>query len=67
MTYVETLLCYDQVYNTALLIHSDCRTIDALHYISKEITPENIELHYLSQFEDDTDKWLRKLFGGKFN
>jgi len=50
------------VYNTALLINADCRTIDALNYISKEIDPTNVDR--LSSFEDDNDKWLRQLFDG---
>jgi len=47
------------VYNTALLINADCRTIDALHYITKEFNPANVDL---LSYEDDTDSWLRKLF-----
>jgi len=46
-----------------LLINADCRTIDALHYIIKEINPAHVDL---SSFEDDTDKWLRQLFDGNF-
>jgi len=49
------------VYNTALLINADCRTVDALNYIIKEINPAEADL---SSYEDDTDKWLRKLFDG---
>jgi len=52
-----------QVYNTALLINADCRTIDALHYIVKEFNPSVTDL---TKFEDDTDKWLRQLFDGNF-
>jgi len=56
------LIFCEQVYNTALLINADCRTIDALKYIIKEINPASANL---SPYEDDTDIWLRSLFDGK--
>jgi len=55
-----------QVYNTALLINADCRTIEALTYIDKMFNPANFDPIELRSADDETDEWLRKLFEGTY-
>jgi len=50
------------VYNNALLINADCRTIDALEYIRKEF--KEFLTHRGSMSYDETDRWLDGLFTG---